>query len=103
MGFLKGLGEGAGLVAGLYFGGLIELAGSIVGSDSLEKLGENVFDVSCRAGEALGDVAENIADTAVSVSKNAIETYSSRQTSVSQTSVTQDSQKIKNALDAFDE
>lgn len=98
MGFLKGLGEWTGLATGVYLGGLIGIAGDIVGSDSLRELGEKAFDVSCRAGEALGDVAESIADTAVNTSKKAINTYSTQQSSSGP-----DTHKIEKALNVFDE
>ncbi len=98
MGFLKGLGEWAGLATGVYLGGLIGIAGDITGSDSLRELGEKAFDVSCRAGEALGDVAENIADTAISTSKKTITTYSTQQPNTGP-----DTHKIEKALNAFDE
>lgn len=98
MGFLKGLGEWTGLATGVYLGGLIGIAGDIVGSDSLRELGEKAFDVSCKAGEALGDVAESIADTAISTSKKTITAYSTQQPSTGL-----DAHKIEKALDAFDE
>ena len=98
MGFLKGLGEWTGLATGVYLGGLIGIAGDIVGSDSLRELSEKAFDVSCRAGEALGDVAESIADTAISTSKRAITTYSAQQPSTEP-----DNHKIEKALNVFDE
>lgn len=98
MGFLKGLGEFAGLATGVYLGGIIGIAGDIVGSDSLRELGEKAMDVSFRAGEALGDVAESIADTAVNASKKAITTYSAQQPSTGP-----DNHKIEKALDVFDE
>jgi len=103
MGFLKELGELAGVGVGRGLEAFIDFAGIAVGSKPLQEMSKTACDVSIKAGKALGDVAESIADTAISVSKNAIETYSSRQTSMSQTTATQDSQKIKKALDAFDE
>ncbi len=103
MGFLKELGELAGVGVGRGLEALIDFTGIAVGSKPLQEMSKTACDVSIKAGKVLGDVAESIADTAVSVSKNAIATYSSRQPSMSQTNVTQDSSKIKKALDVFDE
>lgn len=99
MGFIKSLGEMAGIGAGVYFGGIIELAGAIVGSDSIEKFGEKVFDASTEIGEKLGDIAENAAETSINAAKGAVSTYSSKQDMVSE----HDNQKITKALDVFDE
>lgn len=98
MGFIKSLGEMAGIGAGVYFGGIIELAGAIVGSDSLEKLGEKVYDSSVEIGEKLGDIAENVAETSISTTKGAVLSYSTKQNMVTEC----DNQKIEKALDVFE-
>lgn len=98
MGFIKSLGEIAGIGAGVYFGGIIGFAGEIVGSDSLERLGEKVYDASVEIGEKLGDIAENVAETSISATKGAVSAYSTKQNMVAEC----DNQKIEKALDVFE-
>lgn len=94
MGFIKSLGEMAGIGAGVYLGGIIELAGAIAGSDSIERFGEKVFDASTEIGEKLGDVAE----TSINATKGAVSAYTTKQNLVAEC----DSHKIEKALDVFE-
>lgn len=98
MGFLKDLGELAGVGVGYGLEAVIDFVGIAVGSKPLQEMSKTACDVSVKAGRALGDVAESIADTAVSASKKTINTYSTQQSSTMP-----DNQKIEKALDAFDE
>lgn len=99
MGFIKSLGEIAGIGAGVYFGGIIELAGAVVGNDSIEKLGEKVYDASVGIGEKLGDIAENVVETSINTTKGAVSAHSTKQNMVAE----HDSHKIEKALNVFDE
>ncbi len=97
MGFIKDAVGIAGIGVGVYAGGLIGIAASITGSDSLEKLSQKVFDTSSEVGDRLGDIAEDVVDTSVNATRNAISSYSANQNMIGQ----QDNHKIEKALDAF--
>lgn len=64
-----------------------------------------ILTVACgeRYAERAVEKVKETTDLLVSVSKSAMTTYSSNQTSISQTSTNQDTRKIQKALDAFDE
>lgn len=93
MGFLKDLGGLAGIAAGVYLGGTIELVGSVVGSESLENLGRQVYGASERAGEVLGDIAENITGE-VATSIKTVAKQSSMQSSINDSQMEQKANQI---------
>lgn len=97
MGFLKDLGEVTGLFAGRCFEATIEFVGSVVGSKSIENLGKQAFEASERAGEALGDIAENVAGGVVT----AIKTASQQSAMHSGTSAPQIEKKANRIIDDF--
>jgi len=94
MGFIKDAVGIAGIGVGVYAGGLIGIAASITGSDSLEKLSKKVFDTSSEVGDRLGDIAEKSIDA----SKSAISSYSAGQNNTGQ-----NESRIEKALDVFDD
>ncbi|USF28503.1 hypothetical protein N510_003465 [Firmicutes bacterium ASF500] len=97
MGFLKDLGGLAGIAAGVYLGGTIGLVGSVVGSESLENLGRQVYDASERAGEVLGDIAENITGEVAT----SIKTVAQQSTMQSSITDSQMEQKANQIIDDF--
>lgn len=97
MGFLKDLGGLAGIAAGVYFGGAIGLVGSVVGSESLENLGRQVYDASERAGDALGSIAENVTGEVAT----AIRTTTQHTTMQSNISDSQIEEKANRIIDDF--
>lgn len=94
MGFIKDAIGIAGLGVGVYAGGIIGIAASITGSDSLEELSQKVLDTSCEVGDRLGDIAERSIDA----SKSAISSYAAGQNNAEQ-----DNCRIEKAPDVFDE
>ena len=60
MGFLKGLGEGAGWLVGNVTGGIIKGVGEITNSDFIKDVGEGVKNSTEFAGKQLGNMAEGV-------------------------------------------
>ncbi|MCD7034622.1 hypothetical protein LRR81_10250 [Metabacillus sp. GX 13764] len=60
MGFLKGLGEGAGWLVGGVTGGIIKGIGEATGSKFIQEVGDGVKQSTEFAGKQLGNVAEGV-------------------------------------------
>lgn len=60
MGFLKGLGEGAGWLVGNVTGGLIKGVGELTNSEFIKDVGDGVKNSTEFAGKQLGNVAEGV-------------------------------------------
>ncbi|MGG0740531.1 hypothetical protein [Niallia taxi] len=60
MGFLKGLGEGAGWLVGNVTGGLIKGVGELTNSEFIKEVGDGVKHSTEFAGKQIGNVAEGV-------------------------------------------
>lgn len=60
MGFLKGVGEGAGWLVGNVTGGIIKGVGELTNSDFIKDVGDGVKNSTEFAGKQLGNVAEGV-------------------------------------------
>lgn len=63
MGFLKGLGSFAGKVVGGVVGGGLEVAGSAMGNNFLQEVGQGVYHTTVRSGEMLGGLGDSAVTT----------------------------------------